>query len=80
MTDAFRKQSVEIFVDIMIFKNLLFFGFSFGVNDWVASQGPVSVFNTMAAVHIVISALAVVMYMFGKKNRALMYRTGLSTM
>jgi hypothetical protein len=74
MTDAFRNQSVEIFIDIMVFKNILFFVFSLFVNDWLAKDGPLKVFNVIGGLQIVIAFMTVPLFIFGKRNRALMHR------
>ncbi len=70
MTDAFRNDSVEIFIDVMVFKNILFYVFSLFINDWVTKDGPTRVFNILGALQIVIAFLSVPLYVFGKKNRA----------
>jgi hypothetical protein len=70
MTDAFRNDSVEIFIDVMVFKNILFCVFSLFINDWVTKHGPTRVFNILGALQIVIAFLIVPLYIFGKKNRA----------
>lgn len=73
MTDAFRNWSVEIFIDVMVFKNLLFFVFSLVVNDWMAKDGPAKVFNIIGGLQIIIASLSIPLYIFGKKNRAVMH-------
>jgi hypothetical protein len=77
ITDAFRDRSVEIFIVVMIFKNLLFFVFSLVVNHWLARDGPEKVFNTIGALQVAIAFLSLPLYVLGKKNRALVQRWGL---
>lgn len=36
--DAFRDLSSEMFIASMMFKNFIFYGFSYFVNDWAAAQ------------------------------------------
>ncbi|KAL3426701.1 major facilitator superfamily transporter [Phlyctema vagabunda] len=74
MTDAFRNHSIEIFIDVMVFKNLLFFVFSLVVNDWIAKDGPRKVFNIIGALQLAIGFLSIPLYLLGKKNRALMHK------
>lgn len=74
MTDAFRNHSVEIFIDVMVFKNVIFFIFSLFINDWLAQDGPQKVFNVIGILQVIISFLSVPLYIFGKKNRALMHK------
>jgi hypothetical protein len=74
MTDAFRNSSVEIFIDVMIFKNLLFFVFSLFVNDWLAKDGPAKVFNIIGGLQVVIAFLSIPLYILGKKNRGIMHK------
>lgn len=74
MTDAFRDQSVEVFIVVMVFKNLLFFVFSLFVNDWITKDGPAKVFDIIGGLQIVIAFMSVPLYVFGKKNRAVMHK------
>jgi hypothetical protein len=48
--DSYRDNSTEIFIMAMVFKNFFFYGLSNFINDWVASSGPVQVFNIMGGI------------------------------
>jgi len=74
MTDAFRNHSVEIFVDVCVFKNILFFVFSLFVNDWMEKDGPAKVFNIIGGLQIIIAFFSIPLYVLGKKNRAYMHK------
>ena len=39
--DAYRDLSGEVFIINMVFKNFLFYGFSYFVNDWTAKSGQI---------------------------------------
>jgi hypothetical protein len=43
--DAYRDMSGEIFIANMVFKNFLFYAFSYFVNDWTAEKGAAQVFG-----------------------------------
>ncbi|KAK5367141.1 hypothetical protein LTR20_007468 [Exophiala xenobiotica] len=70
MVDAYRNISVEVFIISMVFKNFLFFGFSFFLNDWVASWGPQKFFNFIGGVQLALYVTTIPMYIFGKRLRA----------
>lgn len=67
--DAFREMSSEIFVANVMFKNFLFYGYSYFVNDWTASAGPRAPFYTFGAISLVFVSTTVLVYVFGKKYR-----------
>lgn len=48
--DAFREMSSDIFAGAIIFKNFLFYGFSWFVNEWTAKAGPAHVFYIFGGV------------------------------
>lgn len=43
-SDAYRQQSMDIFILQMVAKNLIAFGFSYFVNSWVTERGAGNVF------------------------------------
>jgi hypothetical protein len=43
--DAYRDSSNEIFIMNMFFKNFIYYGLSYFVNNWAASDGAGSVFS-----------------------------------
>jgi hypothetical protein len=48
--DAYRELSNEIFIMAMVFKNFLFYGMSYFVNNWVAQKGPEQMFNVLGGI------------------------------
>ena len=70
MTDAFGNGSFEVFIEVFVVKNILFYVFSLFINDWATKNGPIRVFDTLGAWQIVIAFFSVPLYVFGKKNRA----------
>ncbi|TVY92827.1 putative MFS-type transporter [Lachnellula willkommii] len=65
--DAYRDMSNEIFIAGMVFKNFLFYGFSYFVNDWTATVGPAEVFYVFGGVAFALTLTTVPLYIFGKK-------------
>jgi len=68
--DAFRDISGEIFIMNMVFKNFLFYGFSYFVNDWTDSAGPAIVFYVFAAIAAVMIFTTPIFFFWGKKYRS----------
>ncbi|EXJ73904.1 uncharacterized protein A1O5_02198 [Cladophialophora psammophila CBS 110553] len=68
--DAFRDMSSEIFVSAIIFKNFLFYGFSYFVNSWTATRGPAYVFFVFGGVTLGLVATTPLVYVYGKKYRS----------
>ena len=50
--DAYRDLSNEIFIMAMVFKNFLFYGMSYFVNNWVAEKGPEQMFNVLGGIAV----------------------------
>jgi hypothetical protein len=50
--DAYRDLSNEIFIMAMVFKNFLFYGMSYFVNNWVAEKGPEQMFNVLGGISV----------------------------
>ncbi|KAF1996209.1 MFS general substrate transporter [Amniculicola lignicola CBS 123094] len=68
--DAFRDMSSEVFIANMVFKNFLFYGFSYFVNDWTAEAGPKVVFYTFGGVGFAMVATTPVFFFWGKRYRS----------
>jgi hypothetical protein len=68
--DAYRDISAEVFIMNMVFKNFLFYGFSYFVNDWTAQKGPAIVFYVFAAVAAVMIFTAPIFFFWGKQYRS----------
>lgn len=69
MVDGYQAISIEVFIIGMIFKNFLFFGFTFFINDWIAAWGPARMFNCIGGIQLGICALTIPMYIYGKRCR-----------
>lgn len=68
--DAYRTISDEIFIVNVMFKNFLFYGYSYFINNWTASAGPAPVFYTFGGISFGLVTSTAVVYMFGKRYRA----------
>jgi hypothetical protein len=55
--DAYRELSNEIFIMAMVFKNFLFYGMSYFVNNWVAERGPEQMFDVLGGISIAVVCL-----------------------
>jgi hypothetical protein len=75
--DSFRDISSEVFIMNMVFKNFLFYGFSYFVNDWTASDGPAVVFYVFAAAAAAMIITTPVFFFWGKKYRSYWHRHNL---
>lgn len=56
--DSYKKHNEEAFVAINA-RNLLTFGLTYFVNDWLAEQGPLKVFCILGALFLVVCALTI---------------------
>ncbi|KAL3485849.1 major facilitator superfamily domain-containing protein [Aspergillus germanicus] len=72
--DGYPSISAEVFIIGMVTKNFVFFGLSFGVNNWVAAWGPAKVFDTIGAIQVALCLLSGGVWVFGKKWRARFYK------
>ncbi|KAH8645576.1 major facilitator superfamily domain-containing protein [Ilyonectria robusta] len=70
IVDAFRDISVEAFIISMTVKNFLWFGFSYFLNDWLATKGASSMFGTIGGIQLGLSLTTIPMYIYGKRTRA----------
>ncbi|KPM40139.1 hypothetical protein AK830_g6441 [Neonectria ditissima] len=68
--DAFRGMSSEIFIANVMFKNFLFYGYSYFVNNWTASAGPIAPFFTFGGVSFGLVLSTGIVYVFGKRYRS----------
>ncbi|KAF7553261.1 hypothetical protein G7Z17_g3769 [Cylindrodendrum hubeiense] len=68
--DAFRGMSNEIFIANVMFKNFLFYGYSYFVNNWTGSAGPVPPFFTFGGISLGLVATTAIVYVFGKRYRS----------
>jgi MFS family permease len=72
--DSFRDISSEVFIMNMVFKNFLFYGFSYFVNDWTQRDGPADVFYTFAGVAAAMVITTPVFFFWGKRYRSYWHR------
>lgn len=72
--DAYRDMSSEIFIANMVFKNFLFYGFSYFVNDWTAEAGPATVFYVFGGVSAAMILTTPVFFYWGKRYRSFWHR------
>ncbi|KAH7032350.1 major facilitator superfamily domain-containing protein [Macrophomina phaseolina] len=75
--DAFRDMSSEIFIIGMVFKNFVFYGFSYFVNDWTADAGPAQVFYVMGGIGFAIVLSTPPVFFWGKRYRSWWHRHNL---
>lgn len=75
--DAYRSMSNEIFIAGMVFKNFLFYGFSYFVNDWTARDGPAQVFYVFGGVALFLTVTTPIVFIWGKRYRSVWHRHNL---
>ncbi|EUC42180.1 hypothetical protein COCMIDRAFT_39725 [Bipolaris oryzae ATCC 44560] len=75
--DAFRDISSEVFIINMVFKNFLFYGFSYFVNNWAAADGPAEVFYVFGGIAGGMVITAPIFFFLGKKYRSFWHRHNL---
>ncbi|KAF2027350.1 MFS general substrate transporter [Setomelanomma holmii] len=68
--DAYRSISDEVFIANIMFKNFLFYGYSYFVNDWTARSGPGPIFYTFGGISFGLVLSTAIVYVFGKRYRA----------
>jgi MFS family permease len=67
--DSYPKLSEEAFVAINA-RNLLTFGLTYFVNDWLAKDGPLEVFCILGALFLFVCFLTVPLWIYGKMIRS----------
>ena len=70
LLDAHRDIDIEIFTNLIIFKNVFSFVLAYFAYTWVFSTGIKHMFVVFGSIEVVICVLSVPMYVFGKINRA----------
>lgn len=68
--DAYRDMSNEIFIAAMVYKNFLFYGFSYFVNDWTARSGSAQVFYVFGGVAFALTLTTPLLFVYGKRYRS----------
>ncbi|XXH04186.1 centractin- actin- protein of the dynactin complex [Hypoxylon texense] len=71
--DAHKELSEEAFVAINA-RNLLTFGLTYFVNDWLARDGVLAVFNVLGSIFIVVNVLTIPLWIFGQRMRGYIAR------
>ncbi|KAE8448172.1 hypothetical protein EG329_009776 [Mollisiaceae sp. DMI_Dod_QoI] len=71
--DSYEDLAEEAFVAINA-RNLLTFGLTYFVNDWLAKDGALNVFNVLGSTFIAVVLLTVPLWIFGKKIRGAIAR------
>ncbi|KAK8203093.1 putative MFS transporter [Phyllosticta capitalensis] len=74
VVDAHRELAVEAFTAQMVFKNIFSFALTWSAYDWLVDAGVKPVFMAVASVQVGICATTILMYVFGKRNRAFFAR------
>ncbi|RMY88658.1 hypothetical protein D0862_10386 [Hortaea werneckii] len=67
--DCYPKLAEEAFVAINA-RNFLTFGLTYFVNDWLASDGPLEVFNVLGSCFLGVCLLTIPLWIFGKRIRS----------
>ncbi|KAI0893435.1 MFS general substrate transporter [Annulohypoxylon nitens] len=71
--DSHKELSEEAFVAINA-RNLLTFGLTYFVNDWLARDGTLKVFNVLGGVFIIVNVFTIPLWIFGKRARSYIAR------
>ncbi len=50
-------------------RNLLTFGLTYFVNDWLARDGVLAVFNVLGSVFVAVNVLTIPLWIYGKRIR-----------
>lgn len=75
--DAYREMSNEIFIISMVYKNFLFYGYSYFINNWEATGGAKQQFYTWGGVGFFLTLTTPVLFIYGKKYRSYWARANL---
>ena len=69
LLDAHREIDVEIFTNLIIFKNMFSFVLAYFAYTWVFSTGIRHLFIVFGSIEVAILSLSIPMYIFGKHDR-----------
>jgi len=67
--DSYPKLNEEAFVAINT-RNLLTFGLTYFVNDWIVQDGVLTVFNVLGGLFLFVCLLTIPLWIFGKRIRS----------
>ncbi|KAF7531740.1 hypothetical protein G7054_g8607 [Neopestalotiopsis clavispora] len=68
-SDCHTDLIVELMVAVASLKSLIAWIWTWVINDWIAAQGVLVVFMTVAAINIVIYLSTILLYLYGKRVR-----------
>ncbi|KAL0936542.1 major facilitator superfamily transporter [Colletotrichum truncatum] len=74
IVDAYRDLAIEGFTCMIIFKNMFSFGLTYGAYDWVIDGGIKTTMIAIASIQVVVCALSIPMYIYGKRVRAYFHK------
>ncbi|KAK7630675.1 putative MFS transporter [Phyllosticta citricarpa] len=74
VVDAHRELAIEAFTAQMVFKNIFSFALTWSAYDWLVDAGVKPVFMAVASVQVAVCGTTILMYVFGKRNRAFFAR------
>ncbi|KAG7145669.1 Protein HOL1 like protein [Verticillium longisporum] len=70
IVDAYRDLAIEGFTSMIIFKNFFSFALTWTAYDWIIQGGVRTTMLSIASVQVVICAMSIPMYIYGKRVRA----------
>jgi len=73
--DSYESLSEEAFVAINT-RNILTFGLTYFVNDWLSKDGALAVFNVLGSVFLAVCLSTIPLWIFGKRIRSFIARIG----
>ena len=73
LLDSYPHLAEEAFVAINT-RNILTFGLTYFVNDWLARDGALKVFNVLGGCFLAVCMLTIPLWVFGKRIRSFIAR------
>ncbi|TDZ34908.1 Protein HOL1 [Colletotrichum spinosum] len=70
IVDAYRDLAIEGFTCMIIFKNIFSFGLTYSAYDWIIAGGIKPTMIAISSIQVVVCALSIPMYIYGKRVRA----------
>ncbi|TQN68696.1 Protein HOL1 [Colletotrichum shisoi] len=74
IVDAYRDLAIEGFTVMIIFKNIFSFGLTYSAYDWIIAGGIRPTMIAISSIQVVVCALSIPMYIYGKRVRAYFYQ------
>ncbi|KAI7153085.1 hypothetical protein KC352_g28000, partial [Hortaea werneckii] len=69
VSDVYLPVNMDAFLLINGVKNIVAFGFLYGVSPWVEEDGYVNAFGTQAGIYVLVMILGVPLVLYGQKIR-----------